>query len=154
MMAGKSLDDFFSKYVRGKAEIDYDGIVNGIGLDFNAKEPGTVRAYIGADMIETDGRLTIRSIPSTTPAFEQGLNTGDQIIAIDGYRATQAFLQSYIGEKKPSDTIKLSLFRFDKLRDITFTLGTDTRKSYDFSRVAEPTEDQKRLYLQYLSAEL
>jgi len=30
MAAGRSLDDFFSKYVRGTAEIDYDGIVKGI----------------------------------------------------------------------------------------------------------------------------
>ena len=154
MMAGKSLDDFFSKYVRGEAEIDYTGIINGIGLQFNAKDTASNRAYIGADLVETDGRLTIRSIPANTPAFEQGLNSADQIIAIDGNRASLTFMNSYIGEKKPGDKIKLSIFRFDKLREITFTLGTDNRKTYDFTRVAEPTEEQKKLYKQYLNAEL
>ena len=154
MMAGKSLDDFFSKYVRGEAEIDYTGIINGIGLQFNAKDTASNRAYIGADLVETDGRLTIRSIPANTPAFEQGLNSADQIIAIDGNRANLTFMNSYIGEKKPGDKIKLSIFRFDKLREITFTLGTDNRKTYDFTRVTEPTEEQKKLYKQYLNAEL
>ncbi len=154
MMAGKSLDDFFSKYVRGEAEIDYTGIINGIGLQFNAKDTASNRAYIGADLVETDGRLTIRSIPANTPAFEQGLNSADQIIAIDGNRASLTFMNSYIGEKKPGDKIKLSIFRFDKLREITFTLGTDNRKTYDFTRVTEPTEEQKKLYQQYLNAEL
>ena len=32
-------------------------------------------------------------------------------------------------------SIRLTLFRFDKLRDITFTLGFDVRKEYDFSSV-------------------
>jgi predicted metalloprotease with PDZ domain len=154
LAAGKSLDDFFAKYVRGTAEIDYSDIVKGIGLQLTVKESANGKAYIGAEFTEANGRLTIRSIAADTPAFEQGLNTGDQIVAVDGYRASQGFLQSYVAERKPNDKIKLTIFRFDKMRDITFTLGSDTRKDYDFVPVAEPTDDQKRLYKQYLNAEL
>ena len=154
LAAGKSLDDFFAKYVRGTAEIDYSDIVNPLGLQLTVKETGNGRAYIGAELTQDNNRLTVRSIPANTPAFEQGLNTGDQIVAVDGYRASQSFLQSYIGEKKPGDKIKLTIFRFDKLREITFTLGSDARKEYDFSPVAEPTDDQKKLYKQYLDTDL
>lgn len=154
MMAGKSLDDFFAKYVRGEAEIDYAGIVKGIGLSVNVAEPSKGRAYLGADLAEESGRLTIRSVPADTPAYEQGLNTGDQIVAVDGYRASQTFMQSYLGEKKPNDKIKLTIFRFDKLRDVTFTLGANMRKEFSFSPVANPTTDQTRLYQGYLNAEL
>lgn len=154
MMAGRSLDDFFTKYVRGTSEIDYNTILNGIGLQLVQKESDSPKAYLGASLAEESGRLLIRSVISGTPAFEQGLNTGDQIVAIDGYRASQSFLQNYLDDKKPGSQIKLTLFRFDKLRDITFTLGSDPRKEYDFSSVGEPTEDQKRLYKQYLNADL
>ena len=154
MMAGRSLNDFFNKYVRGEAEIDYDGIVRGIGLKMNTSEPNRSRAYIGADLAEEGGRLTIRSIPADTPAYEQGLNTGDQIVAIDGYRASQSFLQTYLSEKKPSDKVRLTIFRFDKLRDMTFTLGSNLRKDYSFSPVDNPTAEQRRLYQSYLNAEL
>jgi predicted metalloprotease with PDZ domain len=153
LAAGKSLDDFFAKYVRGTAEIDYSDIVKGIGLQLAVKENPNGKAYIGGDFVETNGRLNIRSIAAGTPAFEQGLNTGDQIVAIDGYRASQGFLQSYVGDKKPNDKVKLTIFRFDKMRDITFTLGSDTRKDYSFAPVEQPTEDQKRLYKQYLNAD-
>ena len=153
-MAGRPLDDFFSKYVRGTAEIDYSEILSGIGLQLIARENNTGRAYIGADMTEDAGRLTIKSIPANTPAYEQGLNTGDQIVAVDGYRANQTFLQTYIGEKKPGDTIKLSVFRFDKLRDISFTLGSNIRKDYKIAPVADPTELQRKLYRDYLNADL
>lgn len=154
MMAGKSLDDFFSKYVRGTEEIDYNAIFSGIGLQFRAGTGGENRAYIGADFAETDGRLTVRSLPSDTPAYEQGLNTGDQIVAIDGNRASQSFLTSYIGEKKPGDKVRMTIFRFDRLRDIEFTLGRNIRKSYEFAPVEGASDVQKKLYQDYLLAEL
>lgn len=154
LMAGKSLADFFDKYVRGTDDIDYSSIVNGIGLELSARESSKSSAFFGAEFTQTGDRLTIRSIAAGTPAFEQGLNTSDQIVAIDGYRASQTFLQTYIGGKKPNDKIKLSIFRFDKLREIDLTLGSDSRKEYDFIRVAEPTNAQKDLYRQYLNADL
>ena len=154
MMAGKSLDDFFSKYVRGTAEIDYDGIVNSIGLTLKATQPNAKKAYLGANLTEDNGRLTIRSIPAGTPAYDQGLNTGDQIVAIDGNRASQNFLSSYLAELKPGDKVKLTIFRFDILRDFDLTLGANTRTEYKFEPLAGPTDEQKKLYNAYLNADL
>ena len=169
LAAGKSLDDFFSKYVRGRAEIDYAAILKGIGLQLSVKEAnrangGTEPAdngpanrsipAIGADLTETNGVVTVRSVPAGSPAYEQGLNSADQIIAIDGYRASLSFLQSYIGERKAGDNVKFTIFRFDKLRDITFTLGNNARKNYELVPVAQPTDLQKKLYKQYLNADL
>ena len=154
LAAGRNLDDFFSKYVRGEAEIDYNGIMNGVGLQLVAADPDKTKAYLGADLAEEGGRLTIRSLPANTPAYEQGLNTGDQIVAIDGYRASNTFLQSYLAERKPGDTVKLTVFRFDKLRDVTFKLGTNMRASYSFKPVEQPNDEQRRLYRDYLKAEL
>jgi predicted metalloprotease with PDZ domain len=154
LAAGRSLDDFFSKYVRGEAEIDYNGILKGIGLQLAATEPDKAKAYIGADFTEENGRLNIRSISANTPAYEQGLNTGDQIVAIDGYRASNSFLQSYLAERKPNDTVKLTVFRFDKLRDVTFKLGANTRDDYSFKPVDQPSDDQRRLYRDYMKTDL
>jgi predicted metalloprotease with PDZ domain len=154
LAAGRSLDDFFSKYVRGEAEIDYNGILKGIGLQLAATEPDKAKAYIGADFTEENGRLNNRTISANTPAYEQGLNTGDQIVAIDGYRASNSFLQSYLAERKPNDTVKLTVFRFDKLRDVTFKLGANTRADYSFKPVDQPTDDQRRLYRDYMKTEL
>lgn len=154
MMAGRSLEEFFAKYVRGRAEIDYDSILSGIGLRLDATIPGKGRGFLGAETAEENGRLVVRTIPAGTPAYEQGLNTGDQIVAIDGYRASAQFLQTYLAERKPGETIRLTVFRFDKLRDLPITLGQPTKAEYSFETVANPTEKQKRLYQGYLNAEL
>lgn len=153
-MAGKSLDDFFSKYVRGVAEIDYNAFANPFGLNLNMKTPNASKAYIGADTAEANGVLSIRSLSAGTPAYDQGLNTGDQIVAIDGYRASTQFMTSYLNEKKPNDKVKITIFRFDKLRDIDLVLGSDKRQEYDFSVISGATEEQKKLYKQYLNGDL
>ena len=155
MMAGTSLDDFFAKYVRGTEEIDYNSILAGIGLQLkNDADKTRQQAYLGANLSETDGLLTVRSLPAGTPAYDAGLNTGDQIVAIDGTRASQNFLQSYLNTKKSGDKIKLTVFRFDELRELTVTLGTQPPQNYEIVPLENPTAEQKRLYQDYLGAGL
>ena len=154
MMAGKLLGDFFGKYVRGTDEIDYNSILNGIGLKLVVDGNGKKQAYLGGNLTEADGKLTVTSLPSDTPAYQQGLNTGDQIVAIDGNRASQTFLQSYLSQMEPNDKIKLTVFRFDMLRELEITLGGQNNQNYSMMPVESPTDEQKRLYKQYLSADL
>jgi len=154
MMAGRSLDDFFAKYVRGTAEIDYASIFAPFGLDVRVTQPNARRAYIGADLTEANGQLNVRSVTMGTPAYDQGINSGDQVVAIDGYRASQNFLNSYLAERKPGDKVRLTLFRFDKLRDIDLTLGANLRQDYNFAPVASATEQQRKLYHDLFNADL
>jgi predicted metalloprotease with PDZ domain len=153
MMAGKSLEDFFRKYVRGREEIDYNSILNPIGLRL-VTTGGRQAAYLGANLSQTGDRLTITSLPSDTPAYEQGLNANDQIIAIDGNRASQTFLQSYLNEKKPGDKIRMTVFRFDQLREFEITLGGRAAQNYRIVTVENPTEAQRKLYGEYVGEEL
>ena len=154
MMAGKSLNDFFSKYVRGRDEIDYNAILNGIGLQLSTGASKREAAYLGANLAQTGERLTITSVPADTPAYQQGLNANDQIVAVDGNRASQTFLQTYLGEKRPGDKVKFTVFRFDEMRDIEITLGGRASQDYAIVAVENPTDEQKRLYKDYLGAEL
>jgi len=153
MMAGKSLDDFFSKYVRGREDIDYNSILSAIGLQLTTGG-GNEAAYLGADLTQTGDKLTVRATPAGTPAYEQGLNTADEIIAVDGNRASQTFLTSYLNDKRPGDKIRLTVFRFDRVRDIEITLGGRAPQDYKIVAVANPTDEQKRLYQSYFGAEL
>ena len=50
--------------------------------------------------------------------------------------------------------MRITFYRFDRLKELTITLGKNTRTEYQLVAVAEPTEAQKRLYQQYLNAEL
>ena len=128
--------------------------MSAIGIKVDITQPGKNRAYIGADTADEAGRLTIRSVVAGTPAYEQGLNNGDQIVAVDGNRATSQFMQTYIADKKPGDTVRLTLFRFDRIRDVSFVLGANLKQEYSFAPVDSPTEAQRKLYREYFRSEL
>jgi predicted metalloprotease with PDZ domain len=48
----------------------------------------------------------------------------------------------------------LTVFRFDKLRDIDITLGTNARPEFAIVPVENPSDEQRRLYGTYTGAEL
>lgn len=153
-MAGSSLNDFFTKYVNGRSELDYRSAFNTLGLDLVESRPNSGRAYIGANLGEDAGRLMVRSVPMGTPAYDQGLNFNDQIVAIDGYRASQAFLQTYLNGKKPKDKVSLSVFRFDRLETIELTLGSNETTDYNFEILSNVSQDQRDQYRKYFGADI
>ncbi|MFL6211117.1 MAG: M61 family metallopeptidase [Pyrinomonadaceae bacterium] len=160
-MAGGSLDDFFRRFVRGREELDYNAAFNSAGLqllttvvrpDGHTPDP---RAFFGATLRQDGDRLTVVNVPSDTPAYEQGINAGDQIIALDGMRAgTLDSFNARVAERKPGDEIQLTLFRADDLRTFRIKLGGRVEESYRIVPGKNPTPEQARVYQAWLGAPL
>lgn len=155
MMAGTSLEPFFDKYVRGRDEIEYNSILNDIGLQLVKLRPESNQPYFGANLREATGGLNITSLPVGTPAYEWGLNTDDLIIAIDGYQVTSSSeLNFHLNRKKAGNKVKVTLFRDNKLREMDVTLGKTPASGYSIVAAANPTAEQMRLYQNYLGESL
>ena len=157
--AGQSMDDFFSRYVRGRDELDYNAALATAGLRLDttgappdAAKPAPQRTHLGATLVQDGDRLIVRNVPAGTPAYEQGLNANDQIIAIDGVRASLSFLNARLDEKRPGDTVSLSVFRFDELRNFSVKLAGRVEAPYRIVPVANPSDEQKKIYQSWLGA--
>jgi len=149
MMAGSSLEEFFAKYVRGREELDYNSALAaaGLRLDTIGATPKPVEmAYLGADVAQENDRLIVRRVYAGSPAYEQGLNTGDQIVAFNNMRATKDFFDARIAEKRLGDLVNLAIFRFDDLSLLAIKLGGRIPPAYLVVPVANPSEEQKRIY--------
>jgi predicted metalloprotease with PDZ domain len=154
---GSSLEDFFRRYVRGHDELDYNAALEVAGLRLDtasnaAGRPATEEAYLGATLDQVGDRLTVRNVLVGTPAYEQGLNAFDQIVAVDGFHATRDFLTARLADKRPGDTVTLTLFRADELRTLPVKLGAHTNATYRILPLAQPTDQQKRNYQSWLAA--
>src|SRR5689334_7081641 len=116
LMAGSSLEEFFAKYVRSRDELDYNAALNvaGLQLETTKNEEGkpVEEAFFGADTEWVNDRLLVRRVSAGSPAYDQGLNTGDQIVALNNMRVTKEFFDARMAEKKPGDLINLTIFRF------------------------------------------
>ena len=103
-------------------------------------------------MAQEEDRLIVRRVYAGSPAYEQGLNAGDQIVALDNMRVTRDFFNARIAEKKPGDRIALSIFRFDDLSTLLITLGGRREGTYRLVPLPNATDAQKRIYRQWLGA--
>lgn len=159
LMAGSSLEQFFADYVRGRVELDYNRALNAAGLRLDtsgatsAAKP-EAKAYLGADLVQEGDRLMVRRVYTGSPAYEQGLNTGDQIVALDNMRVTKEFFDARIAEKRPGQLASLTIFRFDDLSSLPIRLGEFIDAPYRILPADNPTEVQKRVYQSWLKAAL
>ncbi len=157
LMAGSSLEEFFAKYVRGREELDYNASLNaaGLRLDTSGTAGGAKpaeKAYLGADLVQEGERLIVRRVYAGSPAYEQGLNSGDQIVALDNHRVTREFFEARLAEKRPGDLANLTIFRFDDLSSLPLKLGGIIDAPYRIVFVANPSDQQKRIYQSWLGA--
>jgi predicted metalloprotease with PDZ domain len=159
LMAGTSLEDFFAKYVRGREELDYNAslIAAGLRLDttgaIGAPKP-VETAYLGADLDQDGDRLVVSRVYAGSPAYDQGLNTGDQIVALDNRRVTKEFFDARIAEKKPGDLANLTIFRFDDLSSLPIRLGGSIDAPYRIVALENPTAEQRQTYQSWLGVAL
>jgi predicted metalloprotease with PDZ domain len=150
LMAGSSLDDFFAKYVRGTAELDYNTALQAAGLRLETVNAGV---YFGADLAQEGDRLMVGRVYAGSPAYEQGLNAGDQIVAMDNMRVTRDFFYARLAEKKPGDLMNLTIFRFDDLSTLLIKLGEQREMSYRIVPLPNATAAQKQVYRNWLAVE-
>jgi predicted metalloprotease with PDZ domain len=152
LMAGGSLEEFFSKYVRGKEELDYNAALAAAGLKLETSAAANARVYFGADVAEDEGRLIVRRVYAGSPAYDQGLNAGDQIVALDNMRVSRDSFNARMAEKKPGDLVNLTIFRFDDLSSLLIRLSDKREMSYRIVPLAAPTPVQKQIYRSWLSS--
>ncbi|MBL4576468.1 MAG: PDZ domain-containing protein, partial [Opitutaceae bacterium] len=102
------------------------------------------KAWLGASIAIQKDQLRITKIPRETPAIKAGLNVGDEIVAINGYRiapTTKAFTK-HLEFFQPDDVITILVARRGKLIPIETTLGRKPSRSWKLVEVESPTEEQ------------
>jgi predicted metalloprotease with PDZ domain len=156
LMAGSSLEPFFARYVRGREELDYNAALTAAGLRLETTpaptSPPGERGYLGADLAQEQDRLMVRRVYAGSPAYEQGLNTGDEIVALNNMRATKDFLDARIAEKRPGELITLSILRFDDLSTLVINLGRNPVGQFRIVPVENPSALQRQVYQSWLGA--
>ena len=112
------------------------------------------KAYLGAQLVQEGERLMVRRVVAGTPAYEQGLNTNDQIVALNNMRANKDFFDARMAEKHPGDPLSLTIFRSDDLSTLLIKLGRTTDAPYRILAVENPSDEQKQIYRAWVGAPL
>lgn len=131
-VAGRDLSPFFARFVDGTDELPLAQWLARVGIDVNlraaqgAKDRGgkpaagtSARSGIGAK-VNADMKL---AHVYADGAFERaGLAAGDQLVALDGLRATSDALRVLLERRAPGTTVHVHAFRRDELHEHAVTL--------------------------------
>jgi predicted metalloprotease with PDZ domain len=128
-VAGVDLGPWFARALDTTEELDYQPALDWFGLQYapSQSSSGTADppAYFGAKVKVDKGRLIVDNVPRGTPAFEAGVNPGDEILAIDDFRVAPAEedLDKRLAAYRPGQKVTLLIARLDELKRLPLTLG-------------------------------
>ena len=149
-VGGLDLASFWEGSVEGTAELDYGEALETFGLRFEpVEEPSADRpgqAWLGMSTRNDAGRLVVTQVRRGTPAFAAGLNVGDEILAMNGFRVRADQLTARLDQYQPGDEVALLVARRDELLTIEAAFGAEPPRQWrlEVSPVATETQQQQR----------
>ncbi|MCF7797350.1 MAG: PDZ domain-containing protein [Lentisphaeria bacterium] len=147
-LTGQDFNDFFTRYVAGTDPLPYAEYLDfaGLRLDTAATDSS---AWLGITARDQNGQIMVRQVLENSPAWEFGMNMGDEIIAVNGFR-TRQFPPEILSELKPGQEIIVTVNRDGVLQDIPLVLGMAPESIHNISRIEAPTEHQRLRYRAWL----
>ncbi|MBW4552652.1 MAG: M61 family metallopeptidase [Aphanocapsa sp. GSE-SYN-MK-11-07L] len=142
-VAGQDLGDFFACYVDGTAELPFENYLHPFGLELQAEVNPDDQPYLGMS-VKTDRATTqIQAIDSGSPAEQAGLNVGDEVLAMAGFRITADQWSERLKNYQPGDRLDLTVFHQDQLRTCTLQLAEPIPTRYQIHLRSELTSQQR-----------
>jgi predicted metalloprotease with PDZ domain len=142
-VSGVDLRSFFAQAVESTDELDYTEALEYYGLRFRPVDARNARAFLGTTTRADNGRLLVTGVRRGTPAYEAGLNTDDEILAIDGVRVRAEALGTRLDQYRPGDRVQVLVARREKVMPIEVTLGADPGRPWRLEVRPDVTAAQK-----------
>jgi len=154
-VAGRSLDDFFSRYVAGTDELPYDETLAIVGLTArqvaNESKPA---ATFGWRLRKQGDDMTISNVLPDGPALAAGIMRDDVLVSVDGEATETVDLDPLLSQRSPGDEVRVILRRSGEEIEKRVTLGGEGNLQWTVEPVASPSERQLQLRQGWLETRL
>lgn len=148
-VAGSSFDEFFRDFVDGAKPLLWEEALGVAGLMLEDKE-SEQSPWLGLGASEDGERLRVTRVTDGSPAYEAGLNIDDEIVAVNGYKARLGDLNARVAESKEGNTLRLTVFRDERLREFSVTLRLLPTPSQRIVKRDKPGSMQKEVFSSWL----
>ncbi|XZN90341.1 MAG: M61 family metallopeptidase [Microcoleus sp.] len=153
-VAGVDLSDFLARYVDGTQELPYNQYLAPFGLELVVDETNEIPS-LGWTLGVENGREMVKFVEAGAPAQLAGIDAGDELLAIDGFRVVNAEQASErLKDYRPGDTVEVTVFHQDELRTCRVTLAPPRPARYQILAVEHPSLIQKQNFTGWLGVAL
>ncbi len=143
-IAQTDLSDFFARYVDSTDELPFNKYLEPFGLQLSSVEAEEPVPHLGVNLKAENGKTLIQFVEVGSPAAVAGVDAGDELLAIDGWRVTAEQLSDRLKDYSIGDTLQVSVFHQDELRTLPVTLGTPSPSRYQIVPVENLSDVQKQ----------
>jgi predicted metalloprotease with PDZ domain len=156
-IAGKSLEEIYSKYINGTEPINFNTYLGHAGLYLINDNAGKSIPTLGTATAIRDGKVIVTSVVRGSAAWNNGISVNDEIIGIDNNRITGATdaggsdLAKAVSSKKVGEKIKVTISRDGIMQDLMVTITPSTSARYRFDVDKNATAEQFAIREKWLS---
>ncbi|MBK8550063.1 MAG: PDZ domain-containing protein [Ignavibacteria bacterium] len=148
-VSGKKLNDFWEKYITGVDDLPLDKYLGFCGLELiNENAPENILPDI--EVKSENGKLIVAKVFAGGSAYESGLNSGDELIAVNGIRISETILKTVLKNYSPGDQIKMLISRKGIISEINVKLLKPIPK-YKIKESEAKSDEQKKILEKWIS---
>jgi predicted metalloprotease with PDZ domain len=148
-IAKEDLTEFYDRYIHGVEELPFNDYLAPFGLELQPVEANT--PYLGINIKSEYGKELIKSVASNSPAQLAGIDPGDELLAIDGFKVTADKLEDRLKLYQAGQHISLTLFHGDRLLTLPVTLAAPQPQQYHLNSIETTSERQQQLFKNWVS---
>ncbi|MGL5508756.1 MAG: PDZ domain-containing protein, partial [Microcoleaceae cyanobacterium] len=147
-IADADLHDFFDKYIDGTEELPFEEYLEPFGLQLKIDFADI--PFVGWQVATENGKEIVKFVESNSPAQLAGIDAGDQLLAINGWKVTADKLGDRLREYICHDVIHVSFFHQDQLQTKEIILGDYRPQNYHIIPVKKPSGSQSKNFQGWL----
>jgi len=149
-VAGCDLTSFYEQYLDGTQELPWAEFLHPFGITLEAET--SELPTLGITLKSEAGREIIQTVDFNSAAQRAGLNVGDELLALDGFRITADQFNDRLRDYQPGDPVTLSIFRQDQLLNLTAVFAPSQPTRYLLRPMDQITPQQARRFSGWLGA--
>jgi predicted metalloprotease with PDZ domain len=149
-VADLDLTDFFQHCLHTTQELPFDEYFEHFGLRLAPEAIHDRPPSLGMTVRTENGREMVKFVEHGAPAQVAGVDAGDEMLAIDGFKVTADQLSDRLRDYAPGDTVQISLFHQDELKTLSLVLAAPRPTTYQLLPVSNPSLAQEQNLMDWL----
>jgi predicted metalloprotease with PDZ domain len=147
-VSGNRIDSLMNSWIYSTQSPDYEAAFKPLGIQLNWKKP-LKEIRLGMSAALEGNRYVVKSVEKGGTAYVSGLNSGDDILFVNGKSANTHWAE-LVDTGKPGDRVNLTVMRRGSKKEVVMELKEESRPSLQFSIAQKLSLRQKNMLIKWM----